>query len=63
MPFKPETAQELYDMNNGKCSLVLKDESGADHPPFSVTSFEDFKNRPFDELWEMVTTPKVQDGT
>jgi hypothetical protein len=56
-PFNPETAQKLYDMKNGKCGLVIIDGSG-DHPPVSVPSFEHFKSTPFDELWEMVTTPK-----
>jgi hypothetical protein len=58
-PFTPETAQKLYDMKNGKCGLVVIDGS-SDHPPVSVPSFEHFKNRPFDELWEMVTTPKYK---
>jgi hypothetical protein len=60
-PFTPETAQRLYDMRNGKCSLCVIDESGGpgDYPPVSVPSFEHFK-MPFDELWEMVTTPKYK---
>jgi hypothetical protein len=59
-PFNPETAQKLYDMKNGKCSLVVIDESGRDHPPVNVPSFEHFKNSLFEELWEMVTTPKYK---
>lgn len=59
-PFNPETAQKLYDMKNGKCSLVVIDESGRDHPPVNVPSFEHFKNSLFKELWEMVTTPKYK---
>jgi hypothetical protein len=47
-------------MKNGRCSLVVIDESGGDHPPVSVPSFENFKTRPFDELWELVTTPKYK---
>jgi hypothetical protein len=58
-PFTPETAQRLWDMKNGKCSLCIIDESGGDYPPVSVPSFEQFK-APFDELWEMVTTPKYK---
>jgi hypothetical protein len=58
--FKPETAQKLYDMKNGECSLCVIDESGGDHPPVTVTSFEHFKSTPFDELWEMVTTPRFK---
>ena len=45
-PFSSETAQKLYDMKNGKCSLCIIDESGGDHPPFSVPSFEHFKIHP-----------------
>jgi hypothetical protein len=59
-PFKPETAQKLYDMKNGKCSLCIIDESGGDHPPVSVPSFESFKNSSFQELFELVTTPKYK---
>ena len=58
-PFNPETAQKLYDMRDSKCGLVLIDGSG-DHPGVSVPSFEHFKSTPFDELWEMVTTPKYK---
>jgi hypothetical protein len=59
-PFTPETAQKLYDMKNGKCRLCVIDESGGDHPPVSVPSFEHFKTTPFDELWGMVTTPRFK---
>jgi hypothetical protein len=58
-PFTPDTAQRLYDMRNGKCGLVLIDGSG-DHPGVSVPSFEAFRDRPFEELWEMVTTPRYK---
>ena len=57
VPFKPETVQNLYDMRNGKCSLVLKDES-TDGSPVTVTSLQDFMNRPFEELWEYLHTPR-----
>jgi hypothetical protein len=59
-PFTPETAQKLYDMKNGKCSLCIIDESGAAHYPVNVPSFEHFRDRPFDELWELVTTPRYK---
>jgi hypothetical protein len=61
-PFKPETIQRLYDMRNGNCSLVMIDESGPAHPPVGIpsTSFEAFKNNPFDELWEWAITPKYK---
>ena len=58
-PFTPETAQQLYDMRNGKCGLVVIDGS-SDHPPVSVPSFESFKNSSFQELFETVTTPKYK---
>jgi hypothetical protein len=56
-PFKPETVQQLYDMKNGKCALILKDET-ADIPPREVLSLSDFMNRPFDELLDYLT-PKA----
>jgi hypothetical protein len=59
-PFNAETAQKLWDMKNGKCSLCVIDESGGDYPPVTVPSFQHFKSTPFDELWEMVTTPKYK---
>jgi hypothetical protein len=46
-PFKPETAQKLYDMKNGKCGLVLIDGS-SDHPGVGDIPFEAFKSTPFD---------------
>jgi hypothetical protein len=47
-------------MRNGKCSLVLSDETGGDHYPVSIPTFEAFRDRPFEEIWEMVTTPKYK---
>jgi hypothetical protein len=58
-PYKPETIQKLYDTRNGTCSLVLKDESKGDKPPINIESFEDFRDKPFDELWKLATTPKT----
>ena len=37
--------------------LVIKNE-GTDQSPRQITNHEDFKNRPFDELWEWAITPK-----
>jgi hypothetical protein len=59
-PFTAEKAQKLYDMRNGKCSLCVIDESGSDHPPVNVPSFESFMNSSFTELFELVTTPKYK---
>ena len=58
-PFKPETAQRLWDMKNGKCNLALIDES-TEHPGFGRLPFESFKNSSFRELWDMLATPKIK---
>jgi hypothetical protein len=58
-PFNPETIQKLYDTRNGRCTLVIIDESRGEKPPYSVESFEHFKTKPFDELWNLVSTPKI----
>jgi hypothetical protein len=58
-PYKPETIQRLYDMREGSCTLILKDESRGDKSPISIESFEDFRDKPFDELWKLATTPKT----
>ena len=60
LPFTAEAAQKLYDMRNGNCTLVLKDESKGDKSPISVESFDQFKRLEFDELWEMVSTPRYK---
>jgi hypothetical protein len=62
VPFKPETVQQLYDMKDGNCSLVLIDEFGAAHTPVGIPkeSFEAFKNRPFEDLWQDAITPKYK---
>ena len=46
-PFTPGNVQNLYNMKNGHCSLVLKGEASGDKPPISVSSenFEHFKTR------------------
>jgi hypothetical protein len=63
-PFKPETAKKLYDMRNGKCSLCLIDKSGigghGNHPSVSVSSFESLKNSVFQDLFELLITPKYK---
>jgi len=59
LPFNESNLQKLYDMRNGKpCDLVIKDESAGDKPPYSVENYEQFKTKPFDEPWKIVTTPK-----
>jgi hypothetical protein len=58
--FNAETVQKLYNMRNGNCSLVIMDESRGNKPPISVDSFEHFKTRLFDELWDLVATPRYK---
>ena len=61
LPFSAKEAQKLWDMKDGACNLVIVNKSGAgDHPPVTVPSFEHFKSTPFQELWEMLTTPKFK---
>jgi hypothetical protein len=60
LPFTAENLQKLYDMRNGRCNLVIMDESRGERPPYSIESFEHFKTRLFDELWDMVATPRYK---
>jgi hypothetical protein len=59
LPFMEENCDALYAMRNGSCSLVLKDES-KDRPPYSIDSFDHLKTREFDELWDMLSTPRTK---
>ena len=59
LPFTSENVDKLYEMRNGKCILVLKDES-QDRPPYSIDSFDHLKTRTFDELWDWATTPRTK---
>jgi hypothetical protein len=59
LEFSSDAVQKLYDMRNGNVSLVLKDESKGDKHPINIESFEDFRDKPFDELWKLATTPKT----
>jgi hypothetical protein len=60
LPFTDSEAQKLWDMRDTKCALVIKDESRRDKSPIGVGSFEQFKSRPFDELWDLVATPRYK---
>jgi hypothetical protein len=60
LPFTAEAAQKLWDMRDTKCTLVIKDESQGDKSPVEVSSFEHFKTRTFEELWEMVSIPRYK---
>ena len=59
LPFTPENIDSLYAKRNGKCILVLKDES-QDRPPYSMDSFDHLKTRTWDELWDWATTPRTK---
>jgi hypothetical protein len=61
LPFTPENTQRLYDMRNGTCNLVIKDESGTgDKPSYSIPKLESFKNSAFEELIEWASTPHTK---
>ena len=51
LPFTPENVDSLWAKGNGKCGLVLKDET-QDKPPYSIPKLESFKNSSFPELFE-----------
>jgi hypothetical protein len=62
LPFTPENLEQLYSTcpnpaDSKTIFLVIKNE-GTDESPRSITNHENFKNRPFDELWEWATTPR-----
>jgi hypothetical protein len=59
LPFTPENFDTLYAKKNGKCILVLKDES-RDKPPYALDSYEHLKTREFDELWDWVSVPRTK---
>ena len=49
----------VYDTRNGGCNPVIIDESKGEKPPISVESF-DISGPEFDDLWDMVTTPRYK---
>jgi hypothetical protein len=62
LPFTPENLEQLYSTCSNPADrktifLIIKNE-GTHQSPRSITNQEDFKNRPFDELWEWATTPR-----
>ena len=57
--FTPENLDKLYEMRNGKCSLVLKDET-QDKSPYEISKFESFRNSSFPELFEWASTPQTK---
>ena len=58
LPFTPENVDQLYSMRNGKCSLVLKDET-RDKPPYDIPKLESFRNSAFEELFQWASTPRT----
>ena len=58
LPFSPENVQKLYDMRNGRCCLVIRDQT-QDKPPYDIPKLESFKNSRFEELFEWASTPRT----
>jgi hypothetical protein len=63
LQFNAENFEQLYKQRPGQSpgtvSLVIYQEDSSERPR-QITSPEKFKNTPFDELWEEVTTIKVK---
>lgn len=67
MPFNQKNLKSLYDMRPSaepsSVSLSIMrigyDGKCIDHP-YQIEKYEDFANRPFEELWEYVSTPKYK---
>jgi hypothetical protein len=55
----PENFDKLYKMKNGKCVLVLKDET-QDKSPYEISKPESFRNSSFEELFEYASTPHTK---
>ena len=53
MHYSPENVQKIWDMRQGPCILIIKDESRGDTSPIAVESFEDFKNKSIDDILEI----------
>jgi hypothetical protein len=63
LQFNVENFEELYKQrpgqSSGTVSLVIYEE-GSSEKPRQITSVEQFKSTPFDELWEEAITVKVK---
>jgi hypothetical protein len=62
VPFTQKNLEQLYSTcsnpaDRKSISLVIKNKE-TDESPRSIPNHEDFKNRPFDELWEWTTIPR-----
>ena len=58
LPFTPENLDKLYAMRNGRCWLVLKDET-VDKPPYSIPKLTSFRDSAFEELFQWASTPRT----
>jgi hypothetical protein len=67
LPFNKQNLKKLYDMRPAESpksvslSILRKgyDDITIEHP-FQIVSYEDFANKPFDELWDYMSTPKYR---
>jgi hypothetical protein len=62
-PFTAKAFDELYAMRGPMCSLIIMrvDQNGEKMGnPYAMPKYEDFRNRPFDELFEWASTPRTQ---
>jgi hypothetical protein len=62
LPFTTKNLEQLYSTcsipaDRKSIFLVIKNE-GTDESPRQITNQEDFKSKPFDELWEWAITPR-----
>jgi hypothetical protein len=70
-PYDVKYLDELYSMpdapgTQGTKQLVIQrigDNGEKVGPAYAMPKYEDFRNRPFDELWEYAITPRTQDQT
>ncbi len=65
-PFTAKAFDELYAMRGPMCSLIIMrvDQNGEKMGnPYAMPKYEDFRIRPFDELFEWASTPRTQDQT
>ena len=49
LPFTSENVDSLYAKRNGKCILVLQDQT-QDKPPYEIPKLESFKNSSFSRV-------------
>ena len=67
LPFNQQNLKTLYEMRPAEepasVNLVIQklgyDNNPIDHP-YQIQKYEDFANRPFDELYDYMSTPKYK---